>query len=116
MGENRQDTTQSSGYARVSCGHLTMADEGRRVSIAGWVHRRRDQGALIFVDLRDRDGMTQIVFNRETNPAAHSTAEELRSEFVVRVEGTVVPRGADRVNPNLKTGEIEVVTDSVAIL
>jgi aspartyl-tRNA synthetase len=82
----------------------------------GWVHRRRDQGALIFIDLRDRDGITQVVFNREANPEAHRIAEEARSEYVLQVEGSVQHRGEDRVNPNLSTGEVEVITDRVEIL
>ncbi len=104
------------GYRKVNCGELRAADVERKVQLNGWVHRRRDQGALIFIDLRDRWGMTQVVFNRETNPQAHSIAEEVRSEYVLRVEGTVTLRGADRVNPNLATGEIEAPADRVAIL
>jgi aspartyl-tRNA synthetase len=103
-------------YGRVSCGELRAGDAGRSVRLSGWVHRRRDQGALIFIDLRDHDGMTQVVFNREANPEAHATAEEVRSEYVLQVEGQVAERGAERVNPNLGTGEIEVVVQSVSIL
>jgi aspartyl-tRNA synthetase len=103
-------------YGKVSCGGLRAQDEGRNVRLNGWVHRRRDQGALIFIDLRDRDGITQVVFNRETNPEAHRVAEEVRSEYVLRVEGEVRLRGADRVNPNLATGEIEVAAESAEIL
>src|SRR5687767_7651162 len=103
-------------YEKVNCGQLRAADAGRKVRLSGWVHRRRDQGALIFVDLRDRDGITQIVFNRETDPASHDVAEELRSEYVLQVEGRAAPRGADRVNPNLDTGEIEVVAERTTIL
>jgi aspartyl-tRNA synthetase len=103
-------------YARVTCGQLRLNDEGRMVRVQGWVHRRRDQGALIFIDLRDRWGMTQVVFNRETNPEAHRLAEEVRSEFVLLVEGKVEARGAERANPKLDTGEIEVTADHVAIL
>jgi aspartyl-tRNA synthetase len=86
------------------------------VRLSGWVHRRRDQGALIFIDLRDRDGLTQVVFNREVNPESHTVAEEARSEYVLQVEGRVEERGADRANPNLATGEIEVLAESVTIL
>src|SRR5438045_8124560 len=100
---------------KVSCGHLRLSDAGSFVNLSGWVQRRRDQGALIFIDLRDRDGLTQIVFNRESNPDAHKVAEEARSEYVLQVEGTVQERGADRVNPNLDTGEIEVAADNVKI-
>src|SRR5437588_6205422 len=103
-------------FTKVNCGQLRLADVGRSVSLSGWVHRRRDQGALIFIDLRDRDGMTQLVFNRETNPEAHSVAEQVRSEYVLQVEGTVQARGADRVNPNLDTGEVEVMVEQAQVL
>jgi aspartyl-tRNA synthetase len=86
------------------------------VRLDGWVHRRRDQGALIFIDLRDHWGITQVVFNREDNPEAHRIAEEARSEYVLRVQGNVEARGADRTNPNLDTGEIEVAVGNVVIL
>jgi aspartyl-tRNA synthetase len=111
-----QNSEEKSTYSKVSCGHLRSADVGRMVRLNGWVHRRRDQGALIFIDLRDRDGITQVVFNRESNLEAHRIAEEVRSEYVLRIEGRVEHRGADRVNPNLDTGEVEVVSDSVSIL
>ncbi len=71
----RQAQQPGSDYVRVTCGQLRTADVGRSVQLNGWVHRRRDQGALIFIDLRDRDGITQIVFNREVNPTAHRVAE-----------------------------------------
>ena len=103
-------------YSKVNCGSLTGADAGRTVRLSGWVHRRRDQGALIFIDLRDRDGLTQVVFNREENPEAHRIAEEARSEYVLQVEGEVAHRGADRVNPNLPTGDIEVIAGHVELL
>jgi aspartyl-tRNA synthetase len=114
--ESVKETTKTAQYTKVNCGQLRSADSGRKVRLSGWVHRRRDQGALIFIDLRDRDGLTQIVFNRESNPEAHKVAEEARSEYVLQVEGTVQERGADRVNPNLDTGEIEVAADDVKIL
>ncbi len=114
--ESGQINEQSQQYTKVNCGQLRSVDSGRKVRLSGWVHRRRDQGALIFIDLRDRDGLTQIVFNRESNPDAHKVAEEVRSEYVLQAEGTVEERGADRVNPNLETGEVEVAADSVKIL
>src|SRR6266496_1955377 len=114
--ESVKETTKTPQHIKVNCGQLRSADRGRKVRLSGWVHRRRDQGALIFIDLRDRDGLTQIVFNRESNPEAHKVAEEARSEYVLQVEGTVQERGADRVNPNLDTGEIEVAADDVIIL
>lgn len=103
-------------YSKVGCGQLNAADAGRNITLQGWVHRRRDQGALIFIDVRDRDGVTQVVFNREQNAIAHDLAEDVRSEYVLRVQGNVVLRGEDRVNPNLATGEIEVVADSIEVL
>src|SRR5438270_13038535 len=68
-------------YTKLNCGQLRASYEGRKVQLNGWVHRRRDQGALIFIDLRDRWGMTQMVFNRETEPQAHRVAEEARNEY-----------------------------------
>ncbi|HYO49345.1 MAG TPA: aspartate--tRNA ligase [Chloroflexia bacterium] len=112
-GEGRAEQQE---YVKVSCGQLRAADLGRAVKLNGWVHRRRDQGALIFIDLRDRDGITQVVLNRESNAEAHRLAEEVRSEYVLRVEGRVEHRGAERVNPNLDTGEIEVIADAVTVL
>ena len=111
-----QSQTETRQYTKVTAGELRAADSGRAVQLNGWVHRRRDQGALIFIDIRDRWGLTQVVFNREANPAAHKIAEEARSEYVLRVEGIVHERGADRINPNLSTGEIEVASDTVTIL
>ncbi len=111
-----QTETSSKQYTKLNCGELRAADAGRSVLLNGWVSRRRDQGALIFIDLRDRWGVTQIVFNREVNPTAHAIAEEARAEFVMRIEGVVQGRGPDRVNPNLPTGEIEVAADKAEIL
>jgi len=99
-----------------SCGALRAADEGERVVLMGWVHRRRDHGGVIFVDLRDREGLTQVVFHEDVDPAVHSRAELVRPEYVVAVEGAVAPRGAAAVNPNLATGEIEVVASRIWIL
>ena len=99
-----------------SCGALRAADEGERVVLMGWVHRRRDHGGVIFVDLRDREGLTQVVFHEDVDPAVHSRAELVRPEYVVAVEGAVAPRGAAAVNTNLATGEIEVVASRIWIL
>jgi len=82
----------------------------------GWVHRRRDLGGLIFVDLRDREGTVQVVFDPEKGPQAHALAHTIRSEFVLAIRGRVNPRPADMVNPSLKTGEIEVIADELEIL
>jgi aspartyl-tRNA synthetase len=99
-----------------TCGALRASDEGARVLVMGWVHRRRDHGGVIFVDLRDRDGITQVVFHEDVDPVVHQRAEEVRPEYVVAVEGSVAPRGPAAVNPNLATGQIEVVASKVWIL
>src|SRR5208282_1505836 len=84
-------------------GALRASDADKDVVLMGWVHRRRDLGQLIFIDLRDRAGLAQIVFNKELHPEAHKKAEELRSEFVVAVEGRALRR--QKPNPELATGE-----------
>ncbi len=97
------------------CGELRAAHAGRDVVLTGWVHRRRDLGQLIFIDLRDRAGIAQIVCNRDQHPAAHQKAEQLRSEYVVAIEGKVVRREG-KSNPELPTGEVEVLASRVHIL
>ena len=92
-----------------NCGALSLADDGREVCLMGWVQYRRDHGGLIFVDLRDRDGLTQVVFSPEIAPEAHRDAHVLRSEYVLAIRGRVRPRPEGMRNPNLATGEIEVV-------
>ena len=96
------------------CGALRASDADKEVVLMGWVQRRRDLGQLIFIDLRDRAGIAQIVFNNELHPAAHAKAEELRSEFVVAVEGRVVQR--QKSNPELPSGEVEVIATRLHIL
>jgi aspartyl-tRNA synthetase len=96
------------------CGALRVTDEGRGVVVMGWVHRRRDLGNLLFLDVRDRTGIVQVVFNKETQPEAHAKAEQARSEFVLAVEGNVVKRG--RANPEIATGEIELLATKLYIL
>lgn len=98
-----------------SCGVLSVEDAGQEVSLAGWVARRRDHGQLVFVDLRDREGVTQIVFNPETNAEVHREAKTLRSEFVIGVRGRVRRRDPELINRSLSTGEIEVVAESVVL-
>ncbi len=90
------------------CGDLKAADIGSEVILMGWALRRRDHGGLIFIDLRDREGIAQIVFDPEVNPAGHAVAESVRSEFVLAVRGTVIPRPEGTVNSNMKTGEVEI--------
>lgn len=99
-----------------SCGVLRPSDEGQAVVLMGWVHRRRDHGGVIFVDLRDRDGITQVVFHEDVGPAVHRRAEQVRPEYVIAVEGRVAPRGPASVNPNLATGAVEVVASRIWIL
>jgi aspartyl-tRNA synthetase len=95
-------------YRDAWCGELDAAHVGDTVRVAGWVHRRRDHGGLIFIDLRDRTGLLQLVFHPETSPEAHAAAEQLRPEHVVSAQGRVVRREEGKVNPNLATGEIEL--------
>ena len=97
------------------CGELRSSDVGKHVVLMGWVHSRRDHGGVIFIDLRDREGITQVVFHEDVGAEAHKRAEAARSEYVIAVEGDVTPR-AGTVNPNLATGEIEVVASRIWLL
>ncbi|MGZ6273943.1 MAG: aspartate--tRNA ligase, partial [Candidatus Limnocylindrales bacterium] len=103
-------------YRDVTCGELRAGDAGRTVAMAGWVHRRRDHGHLIFLDLRDRYGITQVVVDAEEAQGAHEVASRVRNEFVVRIEGSIARRLAGKENGELETGEIEVRAGSVEIL
>jgi len=98
------------------CTELSIENIKNEVILAGWVNRRRDHGDLIFVDLRDRSGLIQIVFDPEVSADSHSIAETLRSEFVIKVEGIVRPRGLGLENPNMVTGKIEIIAMKVEIL
>ncbi|MBK8028657.1 MAG: aspartate--tRNA ligase [Chloroflexi bacterium] len=99
-----------------NCGELRSDHAGQQVTLAGWVHRRRDQGGLIFIDLRDRWGITQIVVDKATNPDAHSVADSARSEYVIQVTGAVRQRPAGAENTDLPTGGIEIVGTDITIL
>ncbi len=100
-------------YRDAWAGELDASRVGEKVRVAGWVHRRRDHGGLVFIDLRDRSGILQLVFHPETAPEAHALAQRLRSEHVISVAGEVVRREEGNVNPRLRTGEIELsVTDA----
>jgi aspartyl-tRNA synthetase len=98
------------------CGQLRATDVGQSVRVMGWVQRRRDHGGLVFVDLRDRTGLVQVVFNPTVNATAHEQAQRLRPEFVIAVTGTVSARPAGMTNSNLATGEIEVMVHQLEIL
>jgi len=97
------------------CGDLRSSNAGKEVVLMGWVHRRRDHGGVIFVDLRDREGLAQVVFNPEVSPATHKEAHRIRSEFVLAVKGKVRLRPEGMMNPDLKTGEIEVMVHELEI-
>jgi aspartyl-tRNA synthetase len=98
-----------------TCGQLRLADAGGRVALVGWVNSYRDHGGMVFIDLRDHDGLTQIKFNPQTDPNAHQIARTLRSEDCVAIAGDVAPRG-ENINPKLATGEIEVNGREIDIL
>ena len=98
-----------------NCGELRAQHIGQQVTLAGWVHRRRDHGGLIFIDLRDRSGLVQVVFNPEIAPAAHQVATAFRNEYVVQVNGKVNRRPAGTENPKLPSGEVEVIVESSVV-
>jgi aspartyl-tRNA synthetase len=99
-----------------TCGELRAADAGKTVTLMGWVNRRRDHGNLIFLDLRDRYGITQIVLDKEISPEGHPKAEHVRPEYVVAAIGKVRLRGADAINPKMETGEIEIAATELLVL
>ncbi len=99
-----------------TCGELRASDVGARVTLAGWVHRRRDHGSLIFLDLRDRYGITQCVVNAKENPAAHGAASQVRNEFVAQIVGSVRARPEGTANADLATGAIEVLIEELRVL
>jgi aspartyl-tRNA synthetase len=99
-----------------TCGALRASDAGEKAVIMGWVNKRRDLGNLIFIDVRDRTGVTQVVFGREMGSHLHGKAEELRNEYVVAVVGTVKRRDGNTVNKNIPTGEVELVAEELRIL
>lgn len=104
-------------YRTHTCGQLRKTDIGQEIKLAGWVHFYRDFGNLVFIDLRDREGLTQLVFDIDLcGPAAHEEARKMRSEWVVCITGIVTPRDANKVNPKLGTGEIEVRVKSLEVL
>jgi aspartyl-tRNA synthetase len=106
----------SNAYRNQWCGLARPEQVGRELRVAGWVHRRRDHGGLIFIDLRDREGLLQLVFHPTTAPEAHEAAHRLRSEDVITVTGTLVEREAGTVNPDLPTGAVELEVKSFELL
>jgi aspartyl-tRNA synthetase len=98
------------------CGQVTAGDIGKEVCLMGWVQRRRDHGGLIFIDLRDRDGIVQLALDPDRDPEAHQKADRVRNEFVLAVKGVVSPRPEGTVNPKMKTGEVEVEVRDLRIL
>src|SRR5437588_2933017 len=104
-------------YRTHTCGQLRKTDVGKEVKLAGWVHSYRDHGGLVFIDLRDRDGLTQLVYDADLcGQAVHDEARKLRGEWVVSVSGVVTARGAGLTNPKLATGEIEVRVKTMEVL
>ncbi len=104
-------------YRTHTCGQLRKSDVGKSVKLAGWVHSYRDHGGLVFIDLRDRDGLTQLVFDTDAcGKANHDESRKLRGEWVISIEGAVAARGPDVVNSNLPTGEVEIRVKSLEVL
>src|SRR3954453_16238373 len=99
-----------------TCGEPRLADEGQPCLLQGWVHRRRDHGGVIFLDLRDRYGLVQVVLNPQLAPEAHAAAHDVRAEYVVEVEGVVARRPEGTENSNLPTGQVEVQANRLAVL
>lgn len=114
--EVRLPLADSAVHKTHNCGSLTTEQINRQVKLAGWVGRRRDHGGLIFIDLRDRSGLMQLVFDQQSGGELFALAESLRSEYVVAVEGEVVRRSDDNINPSLPTGEIEVHVTKMELL
>jgi len=103
-------------YRTHTCGELTKEFTGTEVTLSGWVHHRRDHGGIIFIDLRDTYGITQITFDPRVSPTAHATADALRNEWVIKVTGNVVARPKDMVNPKMATGTMEVEATTLEVL
>src|SRR3989344_4214167 len=103
-------------YRSHHCGELRKAQVGKKVRLAGWVDSRRDHGGLVFIDLRDREGITQVVFDPIASSQATELSHELRAEFVIQVEGEVTERPFGTANPALPTGEIEVRGANIEVL
>ena len=105
-----------SAWRDIRCGEARPTDAGRQLTLAGWAARRRDHGGLIFIDLRDETGVTQLVVNPENAPGAAATAHDVRAEYVLQATGEIVGRSADTVNPKMPTGEVELQVESLRVL
>jgi len=117
MGTERVFSDQLGDWQRTSyCGEPRASSVGSDMTLAGWVHSRRDHGGVIFVDLRDRSGICQVVFRPEVDPASHERAKQLRAEDVIAVRGTLAKRSPETVNPELATGEVELVSQELRLL
>src|SRR5262245_246211 len=118
MADEGQPSLDGLGALRRShgCGELRAAEVGREVVVAGWVHRARDHGGVVFADVRDRSGLVQVVFRPDASEGAHRGAGTLRAEYVIAVRGQVRRRDADTVNPNLPTGEVEIAASELRVL
>src|SRR5665213_634640 len=116
MSAKMKHAPRTNRYRDSWIGDLDAGRAGSEARVSGWVHRRRDHGGLIFIDLRERSGIVQLVFNPATAPEAHAAAHALRSEDVITATGTVTRRTAENVNPNLATGEIELAVTAMEIL
>ena len=100
----------------IDCGGLRISDDGKTVVATGWVNSYRDHGSLVFIDLRDREGIVQLVFDPETHPEAHEIARQFRCEWVIAAKGTVRPRSEGMANPKMVTGEIEIAVEEIEVL
>ncbi|MDN6290980.1 MAG: OB-fold nucleic acid binding domain-containing protein, partial [Tetragenococcus koreensis] len=104
------------GNRTVYCGLVAKENLEQTITLQGWVQKRRDLGGVIFIDLRDREGIVQVVFNPEVSQKAWEIADSCRSEYVLEVTGTVRQRTEEAINPNMKTGEFEVMANEITIL
>src|SRR5947207_4591284 len=107
---------RSVAWRDLMCGEVRAEHIGRRITLAGWANTRRDHGGLVFVDLRDRAGICQLVVNPDRSAESAKVAHEVRNEFVLRAEGEVVARAPELVNPKLPTGEVELQVDTLEIV
>ena len=103
-------------YRTHTCGELTKENNGQEVTLSGWVNNRRDHGGIIFIDLRDRYGLTQVKYDPKINKEAWQVADKVRPEYVIKITGEVLMRPSDMVNKKMETGEIEIAAHEIEIL